>query len=72
MHVENSGKSYGEIVAVFKSLQSFKHMLEKDGYVLPDLIDLSWEYVMSIAGGQKKLLKHNEIPNFTLPIRFSN
>lgn len=58
-----------EIVAKFKSLDAFKKQLEKEAYILPDVTDLSWDYVISCVAGEKKLLKKSDIPNFTLPSR---
>ena len=69
---DSGKKTYGEIISVFKSLESFRYSLEKQGHVLPELSDLFWDYVLAIASGKKILLKKTDLANFVIPFRFNN
>ena len=61
--------TYGELIAFYKSLEGFKHHMELEGYVVPDLNDLGWDFVLSVHQGTKGLVKVRDIPNFSLPSR---
>jgi hypothetical protein len=62
-------KTYGEIIAFFKSLEGFKHQMELEGYIVPNIDDLGWDYVLSVVKEEKTLLKVSDIPNFSFPSR---
>lgn len=69
MIVENTVTKRADILAKVKSLATFRHKLMREGYYVPDLVDLSWNFVYGYVEGTKQLLKKDEIPNFCTPAR---
>lgn len=69
MITESETVSAAQIIADYKSLATFRHRFIKAGYIVPDLVDLSWTFVFAFVAGTKKLIEKPNPDTFMLPPR---
>lgn len=62
MPIEPSNKiTIVELILNYQSLINFAFAYESKGFLVPDPLYLSWQYILEIVTGQKKLIKLEQL-----------